>query len=167
MRRALLPLTLALSACVGTAVAQLDRGAGDSVTEAKQREAAPTDGGGAERPAADRALDVLPADQGCARRDARIACDPLAPGACATGSGCYLIKGSYLDCVCPPGTMAEGDPCNASVECRPGQTCLSPTSTPPGVCHTLCDPGGAACANGNSCEAIPNYPKLGTCTGAP
>jgi hypothetical protein len=166
MRRLLPLLALGASACVGTAVAQLDRGS-DSVAEARPFDAGPRDGAGAERSPSDSAPDRPAAsDLVCAARDATIACDPLAASVCPAGSGCYLIKGSYLDCVCPPGTLAEGDACNASTECSPGQTCLSATSTPPGVCHTLCDPGGAACANGKTCVALLNYPTLGTCTGS-
>jgi len=116
----------------------------------------------------DRALDGSPGDA-CAPNDAITTCDPLAASSsCGGGGACYLVKGQYLDCVCPPGTIDEGGACSTAVECRPRLTCFSSTGAPPGACRKLCDPqSDASCATGQSCTVIPNFSTLGYCQPSP
>jgi len=115
--------------------------------------------------AGDAAFDSTPGDA-CAPSDAVTTCDPLAATSCP-GGGCYLVKGQYLDCICPAGTIGEGSACNTAVECKPGLTCFSSTGAPPGACRKLCDPKSPSCSSGEACAEIPNFASLGYCQPAP
>ena len=114
----------------------------------------------------DQTLDRSAGDA-CAPNDVVTTCDPLAASSCAGGGACYLIKGQYLDCVCPPGTIDEGSACNTAVECKPGLTCFSSTGTPPGACRRLCDLKSPSCSSGEACAEIPNFTTLGYCSPSP
>jgi hypothetical protein len=106
-----------------------------------------------------------PLDGGsCSPEDAVTTCNPLAPSkVCAAGAACYIVKGTYLDCICPPGTAAAGSSCNTATDCAPKLTCYSATGKPPGTCVQLCDPTLPACKSGETCKTLNNFPQLGYC----
>lgn len=99
----------------------------------------------------------------CSSEDARTSCNAITSAECAPGAACYLVKGSYLDCICPPGTAAEGDSCNTATDCAAGQTCYSSSGSPPGTCRKLCDTNIPACPAKHTCQPLQNWPQLGTC----
>jgi len=98
---------------------------------------------------------------GCTPEDATTACDPVAPSGCPTGAGCYIVKGTQLDCVCPAGTVPVGGACNTTTECLPGHGCVG--STPPGTCRRVCDPNAPACAAGETCKLAASAQQYGLC----
>jgi hypothetical protein len=99
----------------------------------------------------------------CSPEDALTTCNPITSIECAQGAACYLVKGSYLDCICPPGKAKEGDPCTTATDCAAGHTCQSDSGSPPGTCRKLCDPSIPTCPAKHSCKRLQNWPSLGYC----
>lgn len=97
----------------------------------------------------------------CSPEDATTTCDPVTPSGCAAGAGCYLVKGAYVDCVCPAGTVAPGGPCNTSTECTSGHGCVG--NTAPGVCRRVCLPTAPSCGAAETCKAVGTLPQYGMC----
>ena len=85
-------------------------------------------------------------------------CNPLDPGACATGQACYPIGDTFL---CAPDASGDlglaGDPCEYVNVCDPGLLCLGADAVPGcaglGCCSPACSPGDdGPCLPGQTCE---------------
>ena len=89
-------------------------------------------------------------------------CDPVAQTGCPEGTACYVLRNLGPSCACP-GVLTEGDACDTTAECAPGNVCAG--TAPPGVCRRTCDPGAAApgCPEGTFCLFISAFPDNGYC----
>lgn len=88
-------------------------------------------------------------------------CDPLVPGSCEDGSGCYPIGQTF---VCAPDASgavgAQGDECVSINACDPGLGCVNPAvvvdcpGDAAGCCTAFCDLDAAEeCPALSQCEA--------------
>ena len=92
-------------------------------------------------------------------------CDPLDPGACGTGQGCYPIEQRF-ECA-PDASGEDGGPfetCAFLNACDPGSACID------GVCSPYCDVTAPDCPAGTQCipfyapgEGAPIHANLGVC----
>ncbi len=98
----------------------------------------------------------------CASEDELTPCDPVTSEECAEGAACYIVRGEYLDCICPPGSVPTGGGCNTATDCVPGHTCYSSTGGPPGNCLALCD-----CSTTTSCQLLAAFSPFGLCGDPP
>lgn len=114
---------------------------------------------GLEPAAMDTSLADLPG--GCTPEDATTSCDPITPSGCLQGAGCYIVQGSYVDCVCPAGALPTGSPCTTTTQCAPGNGCVG--DTPPGTCRQVCDPSSPTCGAGLTCKNVSTLTQYGMC----
>jgi hypothetical protein len=88
-------------------------------------------------------------------------CDPLTNSGCIVGD-CYLTANG-TGCVCPPGTVPNGEVCNTGSECEPTHVCFdTPPPGAPGECRPMCDPLQPDCGNG-TCFTIIDFEDYGYC----
>jgi hypothetical protein len=90
-------------------------------------------------------------------------CEPLDPGACAAGQGCYLSLGTGQATCHGAGSLGQGEVCSYIDDCSQGLGCVllgaDGAST---VCAAFCDPDTAVTAAGQTCVQV-----LGPQAGAP
>lgn len=93
-------------------------------------------------------------------------CRPLAQDCVDDGSGddtCYLIETLGARCLPAPANPSPvGGPCESSLECIPGSSCVNVPADPTHRCLAHCDPEAAteACAAGTACEP---FGGIGVC----
>jgi hypothetical protein len=96
----------------------------------------------------------------CSAEGVAAACDPVVSSGCGS-SVCYLTARGTA-CVCPPGSMGEGQTCGTSVECSARLICQG--QAPPGTCRALCRPDvDGGCSGSYLCTVIQNNPSYGAC----
>lgn len=124
----------------------------------KQIQVLGLDRGGQQDSVLDRDRSGGPEASACTPESETTTCSPLTSAECEQGAACYIVRGQYLDCVCPPGTATHGQPCNTATDCVPGLTCYSASGGPPGSCSILCD-----CTAVTSCLPLTGFAPLGLC----
>jgi hypothetical protein len=129
----------------------------------KNRRDASGDAGDAGDAASDASIPSGDADAACSTTGVIADCDPVALTGCSQG-GCYLLPhGAGTACVCPPGTVTNGNDCETTIRCTPGSLCQGTAA--PGTCRSVCelDASPGMCSSGLFCEAHGSYINYGYC----